>query len=54
MVIPPLSGYTGFLFIVFDDGDLDEDANFDWTHLNVRTRVLRIENFSLSDIGSYR
>ena len=34
--------------------DLDDVAAQDWTNLDVKTRVLRIENFRLSDIGTYR
>ena len=34
--------------------DIDEFEESEWIPLEVKTRTLRIENFRLSDIGSYR
>ena len=34
--------------------DIDEFEESEWIPLEVKTSTLRIENFRLSDIGSYR
>ena len=36
------------------DDDLDEIQDQDWTPIEVTTKKLRIENFRIADIGSYR
>ena len=45
--------YSSLSFLDSDEG-LDEFEDPDWIPIEVKTRILRIENFRLSDVGSYR